>query len=200
MPGWFTPYHVMESGGDEGLTPMSEYSRRDPGFSVPAMQARVSNLYVQWMYGLCDGDMEPLKPYVTEGLYRHFTEQARSFRDKEQTFNIARPAVLRTEILGFRVLPGEDRIPVRLQTRAVCFVTDSRGKLVEGDRNAEVFDSKIWEFRRAAGGQTGRDTGIVSAHCPGCGAPVDLLTSAKCPFCGKLIKARHFDWIACAIW
>lgn len=197
---WFTPYHVMDEGGGSGLRPMSEYSRRDPGFSVPMLQGRVSNLYIQWMYGLSDGDMEPLKPYVTEELYRHFCSQAASVRDAGLTLHLERPAVLRTEILGWRALPGEDRISVRLQTRAVVYILDSRGKLTDGSRDSETFESRIWEFRRASGEVTGHDAGVISMHCPGCGAPIDVLDSARCPFCGKLVRARHFDWKACAVY
>ena len=197
---WFTPYHVMDEGGGENLRPMSEYSRRDPGFSVPMLQSRVSNLYVQWMYGLSDGDMEPLRPYVTDTLYDHFCSQARAIREAGHTLHLERPAVLRTEILGYQALPQEDRIHVRLQTRAVIYTLDAKGNLVEGDRSAETFESRIWEFSRPAGDSTGHDTGVVSMHCPGCGAPVDVLDSAKCPFCGKLVRARHFNWKACAVY
>ncbi len=195
----FVPYHVMDSSQDSGLSPMSQYSKRDPGFSVPSMQARVSNLCIQLMFGLCDGDMDPLKPYVTDKLLRHFQDQAAAIAKQGHELHIERPCVLRTEILGYQVLPGEDRIHVRVQTRTVQYVTDAHGKIVSGNRRNEEFASAIWVFTRPTGEETQHPEGVVSDHCPSCGAPVNLYASAKCPYCGYLKAVQQFNWLACSI-
>ncbi len=195
----FVPYHTMVEGEDATLSPMSQYSSRDPWFSVPSMQSRVSNLCIQLMFGLCDGDMEPLEPYVTPELLRHFTDQAEALRRSGQQMHVERPCVLRSEILGFRALPGEDHVHVRCQTRCVQYVTDSRGRVISGDRSREEFSAAVWVFSRPVDEKTERNQDFRSWHCPGCGAAFNVYTSAKCPYCGRLVPVRQFNWIANAI-
>ena len=145
---WMTPYHVMAEGGDEGLRPMSELCNYDPSFSVPDMQARVSNLTIQLLFGFGDGDMTPLKPYVTEDLLEEFRRQAAEWAKNGRTLNVVRPVVLRTEMLGFEIENGEAYVHVRTQTRAVLYATDPRGKVVEGSPSEETFESRTWIFAR----------------------------------------------------
>ena len=199
MKSIFTPFHTMAEDEDPSLTPMSQYSSRDRSFSVPAVQSRVSNLCIQLMFGLCDGDMEPLKPYVTDSLFNHFKTMADQWKQSGNTLHIERPAVLRTEILGFRVLPNEDHIHVRCQIRAIQYVTDCRGRLVSGDRSKEVFVSAVWVFARETGKITQRESGLVSVQCPSCGVPINVYDSARCPHCGALTPVKLFNWMACAI-
>ncbi len=194
---WERPYHVMDDEQDSRLRPMSEFNWIDPGFSVPDLQARVSNLTVQLMFGFSDGDLEPLKPYVTESLLKEFRRQAEAYSKDGRMLNVIRPAVLRTEILGFEILKEEARVHVRTQTRVIMYVTDRSGRVVEGDRNREIFDSKTWVFTRGLDEKTGQVLSVESQHCPACGSPVDAYSSAKCPRCGSLVPLARFGWIAC---
>ena len=198
--GWLKRYHVMKSGGESGLRPMSEFSRIDPGFSVPDLQARVSNLAIQKMFGLSDGDMEPLKPYVTEPLLKELQQRGLKYKKESKMLNVIRPAVLRTEILGFQVAGEEARVHVRIQTRAVLYVTDQSGRVVDGDRNREVFESETWVFSRGIDQKTGHVSAVESSHCPACGSPVNAYSSARCPRCGALVPVERFGWKACQLY
>ncbi|MBQ6563925.1 MAG: TIM44-like domain-containing protein [Clostridia bacterium] len=197
---WLTPYHVMVEGGDSGLQPMSELCKYDPSFSVPDMQARVSNLTVQLLFGFGDGDMAPLKPYVTEELLQEFQRQAAEFAEQGRKLNVVRPAILRTEMLGFELGKGEARVHVRTQTRAVLYVTDRNGNVVDGNSTSETFESRTWVFVRGIDEKTGRVLRIDSQHCPNCGAPVNVYMSARCSHCGTLVPVAHFKWTACAVY
>ena len=152
---WMTPYHVMAEGGDEGLRPMSELCNYDPSFSVPDMQARVSNLTIQLLFGFGDGDMTPLKPYVTEDLLEEFRRQAAEWAKNGRTLNVVRPVVLRTEMLGFEIENGEAYVHVRTQTRAVLYATDPRGKVVEGSRERlQAFEGTVIAKRNGSSRET----------------------------------------------
>ena len=35
--------------------------------------------------------------------------------------------------------------------------------------------------------------------CPGCGAPLDVNASARCPYCGTVIQQQAQDWVISAI-
>ena len=78
-------------------------------------------------------------------------------------------------------------------------VQDSDKKLVSGDRNREKFMTYEWDMCRAEGSVTTREGAMQSVSCPGCGAPLSINTTAKCPYCGRVVTLDEHDWALCAI-
>ena len=197
---WMTPYHVIEDRADSSLQPMSEFCRIDPDFSVPDLQSRVSNLMIQLMFGMADGNLKPLKPYMSDSLLKDFTAQAEAYARDGRKLHVIRPSVLRTEVLGYRLVGDEARVRIRIQTRSVMYTTDQSGRVIGGSDHDEYFEDRIWEFARALDVQTGHIKKVDSQHCPSCGAPMNVYRSAVCSHCGSLVRADHFAWSACAVY
>lgn len=188
--------------GDRGaLKPIGEYTKLDPNFSSAALCEKVSNLYVQMQNGWTAKDIEPLRPYFTDAL---FTQMERALQDidkRGETNVVERIAVLDVTPRGFRQSGGEDIITLRLRTRITDYtVNDSTQAVVSGSREKEKFMTYEWDLLRPSGITTGADGDTVKRiSCPGCGAPLDLNASARCPYCGSVIRQQAQDWVISAI-
>jgi len=196
---WLIPRSHKANAKEEGLRPLEELTRQDPHFDVSDLQARLSNLTIQLLYGRCDGNMEPLRPYFTPALYDALAGKARQYIDKGQRLNIVRPCVLRCEALGYRLAGDELRILFRVQTRMVRYVTNARRDIVQGSRSKEIFELKTWELSRPAGIRTEADPALDDTPCPSCGAPVNTYASAVCPRCGTAVRVERYEWTICSI-
>ena len=56
-----------------------------------------------------------------------------------------------------------------------------------------------WTLVRTKGTKTVKAESNETAHCPNCGAPLDLNHTAKCEYCGAIITAAEYDWVISAI-
>ncbi len=191
------------SGGGRsgGLAPIGEYTRLDPDFSAAALCEKAANLYVQMQNGWTAKDIEPLRPYFTDAL---FTQMERALQDivkRGETNMVERIVVLEVVPLGFRQSAGDDIITLRLRTRITDYtVNDSTQKVVSGRRDREKFMTYEWDMLRPSGITTSaEDDTARRISCPGCGAPLDVNASARCPYCGAVIRRQAQDWVISAI-
>ena len=65
---------------------------------------------------------------------------------------------------------------------------------------APAASSYEWDLLRPTGTQTNAESGETKRiTCPGCGAPLDVNASARCPYCGTVIRQQAQDWVISAI-
>mgnify|MGYP002448255279 FL=1 len=114
---------------------------------------------------------------------------------------VERIAVLDVTPLGFHQTGGEDHILLRLRTRITDYtVNDGTQQIVRGSRDQEKFMTYEWDLLRPTGMQTNAESGETKRiTCPGCGAPLDVNASARCPYCGTVIQQQAQDWVISAI-
>ena len=126
--------------------------------------------------------------------------QLNGLKSRGLTNHVDRIAVLGVNLRGFYKQGGDEHLIVELRTRIVDYtVQDSDKKLVSGDRNREKFMTYEWDMCRTEGSVTTREGAMQSVSCPGCGAPLSINTTAKCPYCGRVVTLDEHDWALCAI-
>ena len=157
------------------LTPIGEYTKIDPNFNAAALCEKSSNLYVQMQNGWTAKNIESLRPYFTDALFTQMERSLQGYAQRGETNVVERIAVLDVTPLGFHQTGGEDHILLRLRTRITDYTVNDGTQT-----NAES-------------GETKRIT------CPGCGAPLDVNASARCPYCGTVIQQQAQDWVISAI-
>lgn len=172
----------------------------DPSFDANAMQEKISNLYVQMQNCWTDKNIESLRPYFTDAFFTQMERQLNGLKSRGLTNHVDRIAVLGVNLRGFYKQGGDEHLIVELRTRIVDYtVQDSDKKLVSGDRNREKFMTYEWDMCRAEGSVTTKAGAMQSVSCPGCGAPLSINTTAKCPYCGRVVTLDEHDWALCAI-
>jgi ribosomal protein S27E len=185
---------------DSRLQPLGDLAVTDPSFDANAMQEKISNLYVQMQNCWTDKNIESLRPYFTDAFFTQMERQLNGLKSRGLTNHVDRIAVLGVNLRGFYKQGGDEHLIVELRTRIVDYtVQDSDKKLVSGDRNREKFMTYEWDMCRAEGSVTTREGAMQSVSCPGCGAPLSINTTAKCPYCGRVVTLDEHDWALCAI-
>lgn len=185
---------------DSRLQPIGDLAVTDPSFDANAMQEKISNLYVQMQNCWTDKNIESLRPYFTDAFFTQMERQLNGLKSRGLTNHVDRIAVLGVNLRGFYKQGGDEHLIVELRTRIVDYtVQDSDKKLVSGDRNREKFMTYEWDMCRAEGSVTTREGAMQSVSCPGCGAPLSINTTAKCPYCGRVVTLDEHDWALCAI-
>ncbi len=179
---------------DSALQPMNAYSSLDPGFNEAAFRERMANLYVQMQQEWHNKNIEPLKPYMTDGFWNQMDRQLDQKRKAGQTPCTERVTVLEVTPRGFYQNAGMDHIVVKVRARIVAYVIDDRtGRVISGDRNREKFMEYEWDLCRKRGVITGA-AAMQTVSCPHCGAPLNINQTAKCPFCGSIVTLVNEDW------
>ncbi len=182
------------------LQPIGDLTITDPNFDANAMQEKISNLYVQMQNCWTDKNIESLRPYFTDALFTQMERQLNGLKNQGLTNYVDRIAVLGVNLRGFYKQGDKEHLIVELRTRIVDYtVQDSNNKLVSGDRNREKFMTYEWDMCRTAGSVTSKEGVMHSVSCPGCGAPLSINTTAKCPYCGRVVTLDEHDWALCAI-
>ena len=185
---------------DSRLQPLGDLAVTDPSFDANAMQEKISNLYVQMQNCWTDKNIESLRPYFTDAFFTQMGRQLNGLKSRGLTNHVDRIAVLGVNLRGFYKQGGDEHLIVELRTRIVDYtVQDSDKKLVSGDRNREKFMTYECDMCRAEGSVTTREGAMQSVSCPGCGAPLSINTTAKCPYCGRVVTLDEHDWALCAI-
>lgn len=183
------------------LTPIGEYTKIDPAFNSAALCEKAANLYVQMQNGWTAKNIESLRPYFTDALFTQMERSLQGYVQRGETNVVERIAVLDVTPLGFHQTSGEDHILLRLRTRITDYtVQDSTQKIVRGSRDQEKFMTYEWDLLRPTGTKTEAESGETKRiTCPGCGAPLDVNASARCPYCGTVIRQQAQDWVISAI-
>ena len=185
---------------DSRLQPLGDLAVTDPSFDANAMQEKISNLYVQMQNCWTDKNIESLRPYFTDALFTQMERQLNGLKNQGLTNYVDRIAVLGVNLRGFYRQGDKEHLIVELRTRIVDYtVQDSNNKLISGDRNREKFMTYEWDMCRAEGSVTSKEGVMHSVSCPGCGAPLSINTTAKCPYCGRVVTLDEHDWALCAI-
>ncbi len=185
---------------DSRLQPLGDLAVTDPSFDANAMQEKISNLYVQMQNCWTDKNIESLRPYFTDAFFTQMERQLNGLKNQGLTNYVDRIAVLGVNLRGFYKQGDKEHLIVELRTRIVDYtVQDSNNKLVSGDRNREKFMTYEWDMCRTSGSVTSKEGVMHSVSCPGCGAPLSINTTAKCPYCGRVVTLDEHDWALCAI-
>ena len=183
------------------LTPIGEYTKLDANFNPAALCEKAANLYVQMQNGWTAKNIESLRPYFTDALFTQMERSLQGYVQRGETNVVERISVLDVTPLGFHRTADEDHVLLRLRTRITDYtVNDATQQIVRGSREQEKYMTYEWDLLRPSGTKTGETDGSTKRiTCPGCGAPLDVNASARCPYCDTVIQQQAQDWVISAI-
>ena len=177
------------------LRPLSEYSELDPAFDAAALQEKLSNLYVQMQNAWTAKDISPLRPYFTDAYYAQMERTLNQLTKAGYTNYVERIAVLGVDIRGWMQLDDYDHMIVNLRSRIIDYtINDKTGELASGSQTREKFMTYEIDLSRRTGMKTEAQSGMHTVNCPNCGAPLNINTTAKCPYCDSIVTVEEHDW------
>jgi hypothetical protein len=172
----------------------------DPGFDEARFLARVERAFHTAQASWCAQDLEPLRPFVSDGVFERFSLQI-----EEQQEDGWRQGMSGTRVGPLSIAhvePGRhfDTVTVRIPFSAdIHRVERETGERIAGSKLPRDQFTELWSFLRRRGAKTLTGEGLIEGKCPNCGAPLTLRQSARCAHCACLARSGQFDWVLAEI-
>ena len=107
--------------------------------------------------------------------------------------------------INFRLYePGKDTLTIDLKTRMADYIIDaSTKKVIRGDKFKETYHIyrltfvKTEKAKAPEGEETDKkdEKSTKTTNCPNCGAPTEITSTGRCPYCHSVITTKEYDWV-----
>jgi uncharacterized tellurite resistance protein B-like protein len=168
----------------------------DPAFDEARFLERVRKAFEKAQDSWCAQDLEPLRPFVSDGVFERFSLQIEEQRADGWRQGMEGLVVQGATLVDVAAGTHFDTITVRIPFRADIHKRSlETGKRLPGSQLPRTFFSECWSFVRRRGAKTLVGDGLMEGQCPNCGATLQMNQSAKCGHCECLARSGQFDWV-----
>ena len=170
---------------------MNEILKYDQDFSESKFITYVNNVFIQIYTSLMTKEIENIKHFVTDDVYRQLKQKVDILNQKGLIQMYDELNVAQTDILHYQIEDNQMIIQVMILSRYLDYLIDLEGNYVSGNRDSRVGRNNYLTFMKKIDFQT---VGTVN-KCPGCGASIDVNASGICPYCGTVYNQEDKNWI-----
>ena len=187
---WHRPEHRPQVPG------ALELQTQDPAFCPQHIEDRASVIF--WRLRAAEHFGEPARaaPVVTpefaSGLHQTIPEHGKRRFWKDA-------AVGMVELLDVQVSTGDgpDRLRSTIRWSGELSEIDATGNMRA--LRGKAIQTQVYVLKRQHGAQTLRESTFSSASCSQCGAPIDAVSQADCPYCGASLVDGRYEWVLEAV-
>ncbi|MCI9625302.1 MAG: TIM44-like domain-containing protein [Clostridia bacterium] len=185
----FPPLHAVN---------LSELRKKEPEFSSGRFIKWGRELFWQFANASEEWEIEPIRPYLTEGFYRSCQNRCQDLQKRGVKIVYEQRIEQNIAITGYRVQNQQEYLAMALQVYITFAMIDVRtGRRVDGKRSTSRHMKYELEFMRQTAGDM--PDMVRGGCCPHCGAPVENDRQERCSYCReKLIfepKTENCNWL-----
>lgn len=157
-------FEVIEGGADSDITDhvpdgsdaakaLAAMKLTEPGFSVTEFLNGARGAYEMILMAYENGDIEPVKPFLSPDVYDSFAEGLRLRKEQGLTIeaNFVGVRELSLQSARFHRDTNEAELTVKFVGELTSVVRNSAGEIVEGDPNKIKRQRDVWTFARVMG-------------------------------------------------
>jgi len=172
----------------------------DPAFDANLLLDRVRRAFVRIQYAWSRQDLSDVRAFISDAVHERFSLQFDEQRAMGYRNDMRDVVVRHAGIAHARSGHVFDEVSIRIEASASDQDVDLRtGRPIPGTRAAGEF-VEVWSFLRRRGATTDPDKpGLMEGQCPNCGGPIEMNQSAKCGYCGALLRSGQYDWVLAEI-
>ncbi len=143
--------HVPD--GSEAAKSLAAIKMRESGFNVSEFLGGARSAYEMILMAFENGDIETVKPFLSEEVYESFADVVQQREDQGLTIEANFVGVRETALQGatFDRTTGEAELSVKFVGELTSAVRDSAGEIIEGNPNEIKRQRDIWTFARIMG-------------------------------------------------
>jgi hypothetical protein len=132
---------------------------------------------------------------MADGIWQQHRVQIEQYQEQHRRNMLDSLAIGNADVVAAHSDQTYDTVTVRILAASADYdVDDQSGKVVRGNRNISEW-TEDWVYQRSADAITKPGNGTLSAHCPNCGAPLDLDLAGVCSYCKAPIMSGKYDWV-----
>lgn len=157
-------FEVIEGGPDLDITDhvpadsasgkaLAEMKRIEPTFNVTEFLGGARQAYEMIVMGYERGDLDQIKPFLSEEIYESFVDGVAAREDQGLTIEAEFIGVRETELVSASIdsETNEAEVTIRFVGELTSAVRDAAGDIVEGSLTAVKRQKDAWVFARTMG-------------------------------------------------
>jgi len=182
-------------GGEPVSAGLDAIRAHDPAFDENAFIADVERAFFLVQQAWSERKPELSRRVMADGIWQQHRVQIEQYEAQHRRNMLDSLAVGNAVVVAAHSDQTYDTLTVRIRAASADYdVDDQSGKVVRGNRNVEEW-TEDWVFQRSSDAVTKPGNGTLSAHCPNCGAPLDVDLAGVCSYCHAAIMSGKYDWV-----
>ena len=171
----------------------------DPAFDQEAFLQQVQRTFFVVQEAWTDRKPEMSRQVMADALWQQHRVQIQALVAGHKRNVLDDLAVGSLTVRAAHTDARYDTIVVRVVAASADYeVDDEKGKFLEGHKDVRTWQED-WTLQRSSAATTQASGGTMSAHCPNCGAPLDLDLAGVCPYCKAPVSSGAYDWVLARI-
>ncbi len=172
----------------------AEFLAANPGFTEQEFLAKVEKAFVEIQTAWGNGDIRPVRRFLSDGVYQRFNTQIGMMGLLQQRDEISNLTVLARHVDCIEQDGLYDILHVAITGGMNDAFVCATNHDLDSPGGYETF-TEYWSFLRKRG-QGGKDL-YFSQNCPGCSAPLpaDMGDAGNCPYCKSFVNSGEYDWV-----
>lgn len=172
----------------------------DPNFTADDFTSFAKNVYIDIQNAWCKRDLTEVRPVMHTNLYNTTQKQVQSKIDQKVIYHYESIAINTAYLTSYVCDEQFEYLTVYLNARFIDYQTsEETGQIIRGDKNTRWDFRYKMKFMRSVGMLTkdaNADNGYGTGHnCPNCGAPLEISSSGKCPYCDSVVTTGMYSWV-----
>lgn len=162
----------------------------DPSINISEFRIKAFNIYRDIQTSWMNFDTDTIRKLTTDEIYNMYSSQLETLKLKKQKNIMSDIKLEEAKVIDIR--KEDDVITLNVYMRVNCYdyvINEATSKVVRGTDRNKISIEYILSFVKSAS----NDKSIEK--CPNCGAPVDIVSSAKCPYCDSTLVKDASDYV-----
>lgn len=162
----------------------------DPSINVSEFKTKAFNIYKDIQTAWMNFDTDTIRKLTTDEIYNMYSSQLETLKLKKQK-NIMKDITLEdVKIIDIKKENNVISLSVYLKVKCYDYVIKvATGETVRGKDNQKLCIEYVLLFVKSASNNKNKE------KCPNCGAPVDIVSSATCPYCDSVLIKEASDYV-----
>lgn len=162
----------------------------DPELNINEFKTKVFRTYKDIQIAWMNFDTDTIRKLTTDEVYNMYSSQLETLKLKKQKNIMKDIELIDVKIADIRKENDTIKINAYLNIRCYDYViNEATNEVVRGRDNAKLNIKYMLTFVKSS------DNNKLVEKCPNCGAPVDIVSSAKCPYCDSTLVKTSSDYV-----
>lgn len=162
----------------------------DPELNINEFKTKVFRTYKDIQTAWMNFDTDTIRKLTTDEVYNMYSSQLETLKLKKQKNIMKDIELIDVKITDIRKENDTIKINAYLNVRCYDYVIkESTNEVVRGKDTARMNIRYMLTFVKSS------DNNKLVEKCPNCGAPVDMVSSAECPYCDSTLVKTAGDYV-----
>ena len=162
----------------------------DPTLNTNEFKNQAFTIYKDIQTSWMNFDTDTIRKLTTDEIYNMYSSQLETLKLKKQKNIMKDISFIDAKIIDIK--KDNDIITANVYLRVKCYdyvIKEATNEVVRGNSNQKVVIDYILSFVKSTRNDKSEE------KCPNCGAPVEMKSSANCPYCDSTLVRNSNEYV-----